>query len=90
MCHDFLFLSPSKLTGTLKEPIAVAADPTFSDSELESLQKLDFAIYNAFLEAKEFALYSVLEILLGLYARSFTIFKDQTLVSRFTLHPKTR
>ena len=47
----------------------------FSHSELKSFQTLECAIHNAFLEAKEFALYSVLETLLGAYAGSFTIFE---------------
>ena len=52
-------------------------DQPFSHLELKSFQKLECAIHNAFLEAKEFALYSVLETLLGMYADSFTTFEGE-------------
>ena len=60
---------PSKLT--LGESTTVTVDQTFSDSELKYFQKLECTIHNAFLEVNEFALYSVLETLLGMYADSF-------------------
>lgn len=46
----------------------------FSPTELKLLHKLDCSIENASLETKEFALYSVLGTLLGMYADSFTVF----------------
>lgn len=49
---------------------------TFSLAELKLLHKLDCSVHNASLETKEFALYSVLVILLEMYANSFTVFED--------------
>lgn len=46
----------------------------FSPAELGLLHKLDCSIENASLETKEFALYSVLGTLLGMYADSFAVF----------------
>ena len=49
--------------------------PVFSPAELQLIHTLDCSIHNASLERKEFALYSVLCILLGTYANSFTVFE---------------
>ena len=75
VCYGFSFFPhPSSFLG---ESIAIAADEAFSDSELKSFRTLECTIRNAFLEGKEFGLYSVLETLLGVYAGSFTIFDAQ-------------
>ena len=56
----------------------------FSHAELQFLHKLDCSIDNASRETKEFALYSVLGILLGAYADSFNVFEDSD--SRVFVH----
>jgi len=63
-------LTPGELRVAVTENIQ-----TFSPTERALLQKLDCSIDNAFLEAQEFALYSVLGILLGMYADSFAVWE---------------
>ena len=48
----------------------------YNNQELETLERLECAIHNAFLETKEFALYSVLQILLEAYTNTFKVFKE--------------
>ena len=47
-----------------------------SNPELKFLQQLECAIHNAYLEAMEFPLYSVLQTLLEAYAETFTILDE--------------
>ena len=51
-------------------------DSALSNPELKFLQRLECAIHNAYLEAMEFPLYSVLQTLLEAYAESFTIIEE--------------
>ena len=51
-------------------------DPALSNSELRFLQRLECAIHNAFLEAMEYPLYSVLQTLLEAYAETFTVLEE--------------
>jgi hypothetical protein len=53
-----------------------AGESLFAPEEAEILQKLDGLLFNAFLESEEFALYSVLNTLLGAYERLFKSTRD--------------
>ena len=58
--------------GLLVSQVGTRSRPRFAVLT-KFFQKLECTIRNAFLEVNEFALYSVLETLLGMYADSFTI-----------------
>jgi hypothetical protein len=53
-----------------------AGESLFTPEEAETLQKLDGLLFDAFLESEEFALYSVLNTLLGAYEQLFTSTRD--------------
>ena len=58
------------------ELIVTIKGQALRNPELKLLQRLECAIHNAFLEAMEFPLYSVLQTLLEAYAETFTILEE--------------